>query len=145
VARVERLASPLLLSVVLAACAGCLTRDESIKQRETSHVRLLTSLHAMVTARLGRFPRDEQEFKQTIAKLSVSLEKLKVGSIDELFISERDGQPFVVVYGSPPAASDVVVFEQTGLNGRRQIGHRIGMVEEVDDARYSELIKTVAH
>jgi hypothetical protein len=139
VAHVPRLASILLLSVVVADYAGCVTKDESIKQRETSHVRLLTSLHAMVTAKLGRVPRDEQEFKQTIAKLSVSLERLKVGSIDELFISERDGQPLVVVYSSSPTASDVVVYEQTGLNGKRQIGHRIGMVEEVDEAQYKKL------
>jgi hypothetical protein len=124
----------------MAACAGCLKKDESIKQRETSHVRLLTSLHAMATAKLGHVPRDEQEFKQTIAKLPVSLEKLKVDSIEELFVSERDVQPFVVVYGSPSTASDVVVYEKTGLNGKRQVGHRIGMVEEVDEAGYKALV-----
>jgi hypothetical protein len=139
VARVQRPATLLLLPVFVAVSAGCLNKDESIKQGETSHVRLLTSLHAMASAKLGHVPHDEQEFKQTIAKLPVSLEKLRVDSIDELFVSERDGQPLVVVYGSTPTASDIVVYEQTGLKGKRQIGHRIGMVEEVDEAQYKDL------
>jgi hypothetical protein len=69
----------------------------------------------------------------------VSLEKLRVDSIDELFVSERDGQPLVVVYGSPPAGSDVVVYEHTGVNGKRLVGHRIGMVEEADEATFKSL------
>ena len=71
--------------------------------------------------------------------LSVKPEQMKVGSFDELFVSERDGQPLVVVYGSPPKDSDVVVYEQTGVNGKRLVGHRIGMVEEVDEAQYKDL------
>jgi hypothetical protein len=108
-------------------------------KRETSHIRLLTSLHALATTQLGHVPRDTQEFKQSIAKLSVSSEMLGGGSIDELFVSERDSQPLVVIYGSTPRDSDVVVYEQTGLNGKRQVGHRIGMVEEVNEDLYKVL------
>jgi hypothetical protein len=123
----------------IAASAGCRGENENAIKRETSHVRLLTTLHALATSKLGHTPRDMREFKQTIAKLSVTTEKLRVESIDELFVSERDGQPLVVVYGSTSPASDVVVYEQTGLNGKRQVGHRIGMVEEVDEAQFKDL------
>jgi hypothetical protein len=124
---------------IMASVAGCRKGDERALKRETSHVRLLSNLHVLASSKLGHVPRDEQEFKQAIAALSVSPEKLKVASIDELFISERDGQPLVVVYGTPSNGSDVVVYEQKGANGKRQVGHRIGLVEEVDEAGFQEL------
>ena len=129
----------LLLPPVFMASTGCHGKDNSALKRESSHVRLLTNLHGMAASKLGHVPRDVQEFKQTIAKLNIPMERLKVASIDELFVSERDGLPLIVVYGSTPAVSDVVVYEQTGVNGKRQVGYRIGMVEEVDDAHYKEL------
>jgi hypothetical protein len=133
------LVAPLLLPAFLLASVGCHGSDENAVKRESSHVRLLTNLHGLASSKLGHAPHDEQEFKQGIAAAHMSPEKLKVGSIDELFVSERDGQPLVVVYGTPPKNSDVVVYEQVGVNGKRQIGHRIGMVEEVDEAQYKEL------
>jgi thioredoxin-related protein len=139
VAKTHGKALLLLLSVFMAAAAGCHRKDKNAVRRETSHVRLLTNLHALASSKLGHVPHDEQEFKKSIATLSVSAAKLKVGSIDELFISERDGQPLVVIYGSLPAASDVVVYEQIGVEGKRQVGHKIGMVEEVDEAQYKLL------
>jgi hypothetical protein len=133
------LAILLLAPAFVAASAGCRAKDESAVKRESSHVRLLTNLHGMASSKLGHVPRDMQEFKQTIAKLNLSPDKLKVASVDELFVSERDGLPLIVVFGSAPAVSDVVVYEHTGLNGMRQIGHKIGMVEEVDEAQYKIL------
>jgi hypothetical protein len=130
----------LSFALIVTAYCGCSTKDDSAMKRETSHVRSLTNLLVMATAKLGHVPKNEQEFKQAIATLKVSPEKLKVGSIEELFVSERDGKPLVVVYGQPPKGSDVVVYEQVGVNGKRQVGHRIGMVEELDEAQCKGLI-----
>jgi len=129
----------LLLPFFMAASAGCRAKDKNAVKREASHVRLLTNLYGLATSKLGHVPHDEQEFKKFIAARSTTAEKLKIGSIDELFVSERDGQPLHVVYGTPPTGSDVVVYEQTGLDGKRQVGHRIGMVEEVDEAQFKKL------
>ena len=134
------LIAPLLLPAFLLASAGCNGKNENALKVESSHVRLLTNLHGLASSKLGHAPRDEQDFKQGIAAAHMSPEKLKVGSIDELFVSERDGQPLVVVYGTPPKNSDVVVYERAGVNGKRQIGHRIGMVEEVDETHFNELV-----
>ena len=90
---------------------------------------------------MGHEPHDEKEFKQALAKLSITPKKMKVGSFDEVFVSERDGKPLIVIYGSPNKNSDVLVYEQTGINGKRLLGHRIGMVEEVDDAQLKSLTK----
>jgi hypothetical protein len=132
-----------MLPAFAAALVGCSRNEGGGLKQEMSHVRLLTSLYSRATSKLGHVPRDQQEFKQAIAILAVKPEKMKVNSIDELFVSERDGQPLVVVYGTLPKASDVVVYEQTGVDGKRQVGHRIGMVEELDEAGYNDLMKAL--
>ena len=126
---------PLLLAIAL----GCGESGGAAPTKQASHVRKLTSLHTMVSLKLRRPPRDEQEFKQTLASLQISPDKYGVASIDELFISERDGQPLIVTYGTPPKNSDVVVYEQTGVHGLRLVGHKIGKIEEVDEAGLGEL------
>jgi hypothetical protein len=105
-------------------------------------LRLLTNLYAKATRNLGRHPKDEQEFRDAIGKMDLSLDLMKVSSVDQLFVSERDGQPFVVLYGPLPQTqgSDVIAYEQTGVDGKRMVGHKIGMVEEVDEARFRELV-----
>jgi hypothetical protein len=129
----------LALSVLVASSLGCARRDENRQNLDKSHVRSLTVLHGLAVAKLRHLPRDEKEFKQAITTLSVTPEKMKVGSFDELFVSERDGKPLVVVYGTPNQNSDVLVYEQSGVNGKRLVGHRIGVVEEVDEAEYKKL------
>jgi hypothetical protein len=129
-------------SLFLIACtlAGCGGPSADAQQGQLNHVRLLTMMYTKVSSQLGRNPKDEQEFQDLIHKADPSLEAMKVSSIDELFVSERDGQPLGVHYGPHPPGSDVVVYEQTGVDGKRLIGHKIGHVEEVDEARFRELV-----
>ena len=129
-----------LLILVASTLAGCGGPGAGAKQGQLSHVRLLTMMYTKVSSQLGRHPKDEQEFKDVIRKSDVDLEAMKVSSIDELFVSERDGQPLGVVYGPAPPGSDVVVYEQQGVDGKRMVGHKIGMIEAVDDARFRELV-----
>lgn len=133
----------LLFLVAVMTLVGCADESPAVSTG-TSHVRLLTMLYNKVSRELGRVPKDEQEFKDKLKGADLSLQSLKINSTDELFVSERDGQPLVVVYGSVPAGSDVVVYEQTGVDGKRMVGHRIGMVEEVDDAKFQELVPASA-
>lgn len=132
-------------SLVLALSAltliGCSSGGSSeVREKGFSHVRLLTSLHTRVSSELGRYPKDEGEFKAALGKANLTLDAMKVNSIDELFISKRDGQPLVVVYGQTLPGSDIVVYEQTGVDGLREVGHRIGMVEEVDAGKFAEIV-----
>jgi hypothetical protein len=130
----------LLAVVLLATTVGCGESKKQAVTKETSHLRMLTNLYARSMREVGRPPANEQEFKDAIAKMGVSLEALKVGSIDELFVSERDGQPFVVLYGPQKPGSDVVAYEQTGVDGIRWVGFTLGNVEECDAARFAELV-----
>jgi hypothetical protein len=129
-------------ALTLIGCGG--EGSSEVREKGLSHVRLLTSLHTRVSSELGRYPKDEAEFKAALGKANLTLDAMKVNSIDELFISKRDGQPLVVVYGQAPAGSDVVVYEQTGVDGLREVGHRIGVVEEVDAAKFAEIMPKTA-
>jgi hypothetical protein len=119
---------------------GCGGATTATVDPALSRVSLATALYKKAAREFGRPPKDEQEFKQAIAAAGMDAAVLKLTSIDEAVVSERDGQPLVIAYGGPPAGSDVVVYEQTGVDGKRLIGHRIGQVEEVDEARFRELV-----
>jgi hypothetical protein len=129
-----------LAALVLVGCAV----EGPATETGTHRVRVLTGIYNKVSRDLGRPPKDEQEFKDKVNSAGLSPKSLKVSSIEELFVSERDGQPFAIVYGSTPKGSDVVVYEQTGVDGKRLVGHRIGMVEEVDEAKFQELVAPAA-
>ena len=90
--RTTRALSCLLLGVVaFAGCGG--GPPASAKSTEVSHARVLTALYFTVASALGKSPDSEAQFKEEIAKRSPDLSVLNVGSVDELFVSDRDGQP----------------------------------------------------
>ncbi len=136
---------PLSVAALLAVLPGCGEGAPRAKQLETSNLRSIVSLYNYAFSSTGRPPANEQEFKQFIATNGTAMmETLHIANPDEFFISERDGQPFVVVYGQRPQdmSRDVVAYEQTGVDGRRQVGLSLGSIEEADEARFRELVPT---
>lgn len=110
---------------------------------EAKHLRTLVSFYNYAASSRGRAPANEQEFKQFISENgSTAMERLKIESVDAMFVSERDGQPFTVLYGKRPkeVSPEVVAFEKTGVDGTRQVGLRLGMIEDADAARFNELV-----
>jgi hypothetical protein len=92
-------------------------------------------------------PKDEAAFKEFIktGMPSHRLEMMRVDpdKVDELFVSERDGQPFVIKYGQSggPMSQIAVVFEKEGHAGKKQVAFTNGKVEEPDDAKYQQLLQ----
>jgi hypothetical protein len=130
------------LVVAIASLAGCSGSGSSSDQVkiQLSHIRLLSNLYVRSAASLNHNPASEEEFKKAISDSGITPEMLKIDNIDQLFTSERDGQPLVVVYGPQPPGSDVIIYEATGVDGMRYVAHKIGQVEEVDEARFRELV-----
>jgi hypothetical protein len=121
---------------------GCNAGAREAKKKETSHVRAITALYARASSTLGHNPKNEQEFKSAVSGADVNLKAFGVENIDELFVSERDGKPLVILYGPAPkgVAPGVIVYEQEGAGGVRQVGFKIGQVEEADATRFAELV-----
>ena len=143
-----RLRSSIVGALMLLILIGCHSPDKKQSlDRETSHLRWLLRLYTHARQR-GQAPNSEQQFQQFIrsidrAALDRTLAAANVTTIDELFISERDGQPYIILYGQRPkgVANDVLAFEQRGGGGgKRYVGYGLGIVEEVDDQRFAELI-----
>ncbi len=128
--------------VALGAWAGCSPADKAAQQKETSHLRVLAHYYTRSISALGHRPANEQELKDYISKAGQeALQRLNIPSVDALFTSERDGQPFVVLYGPPPkGVGDIVAYEKTGVEGKRQVADSLGSIREVDEAGFRELV-----
>lgn len=91
-------------------------------------------------------PADEAAFKEFIKNTDPRmLEPMGVdpGAVDELFVSERDGEPFSIRYNitsGPRGSSEPAVFEATGKNGKRMVGFLNMVQQEVDSSEYERLM-----
>jgi len=133
-------ATVLVLLLVVSGCGGQKLAPTATEGRR---VGAIVTTHNMMERATGRLPPNEQEFKKFIAENgSQALERSGVTAVDELFVSDLDGQPLVVTYGQYPAGMNgkIVVYEKNGADGKRFVGYNSGAVELVDDARFNELV-----
>src|SRR5882724_6516279 len=93
------------LAVIASAASGCHSNAGSgTNKQESSRLKPFVVLYTAATTALHHPPKNEAEFKNFIAgQKGKMLDMLHIQNPDELFISERDGQPYVVLYG--PAAN----------------------------------------
>jgi hypothetical protein len=141
-----RIRTHALVAIAALLLAGCNSAVRETRKKETSHVRAITALYARAASSLGHNPASEQEFKSAIAGANINLKAFGVDNVDELFTSEHDGKPRVILYGPNPkgVAPGVIVYEQEGVNGVREVGFKIGQIEEADAQRFKELVPSPA-
>jgi hypothetical protein len=126
----------------LCVLVGCHGAAKQARQKEQSHLRALVTIFNFAESKLGHRPANEAEFKTFIqANAQGIIGSLRLASVDELFVSERDGQPFIVLYGAPPKgeARDVIAYEQNGVSGKRLVGYSIGAIAEMDEEQLAKL------
>jgi hypothetical protein len=136
----------LLACLVLALSLGC-DADEPAANAEADAARI-TSLTLLYTSYMnshGRVPpASEAEFKQYIAETDDRvLGAAGVSTVDELFVSPRDNEPYVVLYGREAAkliSRGIVAHERKGKDGRRLVGYRMGFVNEVEESEFRKLV-----
>ena len=125
--------------VVVCGLSGCQSEETShALAEETSHLKPLSVMYGM----MGQ-PRDEAQFKAFVnSRAKTMFRALDFESPEELFVSERDGQPYVIFYGKRPAGvnPEVIGYEQEGVGGKRMVGFRIGEVREVDEEEFRTLV-----
>ncbi len=134
----------LVPALACALLAGCNSRpkgttDPSVKLR----LERLLAMYQLYTRETKKPPADEATFRTFLAALPP--EKLATYNVvidDDLFASPRDGQKFVVKYGTPVNPSGEVrkvAWEAVGANGRRFVALSMGYVEEYSEASFQEL------
>ncbi len=136
-------------SVAIAVCAaaawlgGCSkSGTKEVVAAENSNLKPLSVLYGQYqSANQNRPPASEAEFKKFIQGRGESLLTQFETDLDGLFVSKRDGQPYVVFYrGSKPPPSGVVAYEREGVGGERIVAYPYGAVGVVDEIRFRELV-----
>lgn len=131
--------------------SGCSSKDPASRIGEMNDTRIkqLANLYMAHQMRNGsNGPKDQAAFKSFIqngmAPHRLEMMRVDPAKVDELFVSERDGQTFVIKYGQSGGVMSklAVVFEKEGRDGMRQVAFTNGQVEEVDDGRYQELLQS---
>jgi hypothetical protein len=133
-----RIVSATLLLVGLLS-VGCAEKSKTATGDAAERLRRLAVYYLMHAGRYqGNGPASEQKFKAFIKQNAPPNM-----NVDELFVSPRDGQPYVIIYnvrpGIPSSDSPVIMYERTGEGGTRQIARSSGAVQVVAEAEFEKL------
>jgi hypothetical protein len=130
----------------LAGCGDSTDPDSAIAAVNEQNIQRLANLYfAYQMKHEWHGPPDEQAFKQFLRGYNpAKLTRIGIdpNAIDEVFVSERDGEPFTIRYGvlgSAMGSSEPVIFEAKGVSGRRNVGFLNMVQREVEDAEYNDL------
>lgn len=127
----------LVFATSLLGCSG-VSEDADLAKQRMGLGGLARVYGQYMSQHRGRPPRSEKELRKFIESQGAEyLVGLEVETIDELFTSPRDGEPYVVIYGK---RQDVVAYEAVGADGKRFYAHNLGGAELVDEAKFQEMV-----
>ncbi|MFO1063842.1 MAG: hypothetical protein U0892_08275 [Pirellulales bacterium] len=123
---------------------GC-SNNAPQAERESSNLKPLAVYYGRyVGQHRGKSPADEKELKEFIRKQpTTELEAFGIKDVDALFISSRDKKPYKFSFQQKsvmPGSIAVFAWEQDGVDGKRYVGGTLGQIEEVDEAKFRELV-----
>jgi len=132
----------LLSSLVTLLFSGC--GHSSSTDTKDSNLRVLVALYSLfVKDSGGQPPQNKEQFINFIhAKGQRILDLGKIKDVNSIFISQRDHQPFLLLYGKQAQGqktAGLVACEQVGVAGKRLVGYSLGGVEELDESRFKNL------
>jgi hypothetical protein len=135
-----------LVVLALIAAPGCGSNE--LESPTAAKLKALSGFYLdYAVAKKGQGPANEADLKKHIRSMPDQLMPSGVdrNAIDTLFVSERDGEPFVVLYGVTitgvsGTSGAVVAHEKTGKGGKRLVVLSNTKVEHVDEARLQALL-----
>jgi len=127
---------------LLATLTGC-GGDSALNSPTAIKMKGLANAYLDHVVGANGSPKDETAFKKHIKGLRGSVQydyKIDPDNIDGFFVSERDNQPFVVIYGEDVGkisgdSKKVIAHEKTGKNGKRLVvfvGTKVDLVSEAE-------------
>jgi hypothetical protein len=138
-----------LVFLILAGLTGC--GSDALSSPTAANLRKLANLYLdLAASQRGQGPARQEDFQKYVRGLPDQILRIKdidPKDRDALFVSGRDGQPFVIVYGvgisgMSPTKAPLVAYEQTGKAGKRLVAYANTKVEEVGEAKLQELTGT---
>lgn len=135
------------ISLALLGCGGP-THTPPQEQATLKPLALLYGYY--IRDHRGQPPANEDEFRQFVEKQPAeTLAQIGAKEPNQIWISPRDGQPYVILYGKVsgppgPAGAPVVAYEKVGSGGKRMVVSSLGAFEEVTEERFRELVPNAA-
>lgn len=115
-----------ILALSLSLLVGCGGHEPpTLAEVNNTNIKKVRGAYGMYMILHGLSgPEDEQTFKEflkTDAGAGVKLGRMGISQdkVDEMFISERDGEPFKIRYGLVGRGDYPIVFESKGVEGNR--------------------------
>lgn len=139
------LGTAMVCAVSLAGCTG----SDALKSPTAARLKGLATMYLDYAAAKGSGPPSEAEFKkhlQRVEKFVLEMNGVDPKAIDATFVSERDKEPFVVLYGVgigqiSGISAPVVAYEKTGVGGKRLVAFANTKLDHVDEAKLKELME----
>ncbi|HEY2826504.1 MAG TPA: hypothetical protein VGJ04_02805 [Pirellulales bacterium] len=136
----------LLWVIVAAGCSGENTAAR-VADLNRSNIQKAANLYSAYQMHNGVGPKDAATLKEFVSSGSgisprrLEMMQIDLKNLDPIFISERDHKPFKLKPNvlAPSMTIAAVVFEDIGIDGKRQVAFNNGSVREVDDAKYKNL------
>lgn len=129
---------PLFLAWVAVVLTGCPAEQPVVSESQDGSMRALAMGYGQFVAQnRGRPPKNEAQFRKFFEANPLFLDGFGVESIDDVFVSPRDNEPYEIVYGK---RAKIVAYEKVGVDGKRIVADDLGIVQEVDEAQFAELV-----
>jgi hypothetical protein len=136
------------LFVVLLALGppGC-SRSDPLKSPAATRLKGLATMYLDYAAAKGSGPPNEEALKKhfrAVEGFVLQMNGVDPKAIEETFISPRDNQPFVIVYGVgingiSGTKAPLIAYEKTGVSGQRLVAFANTKLDHVDEAKLKEL------
>jgi hypothetical protein len=124
-----------LFAIIVLGLDGCAKSTRRTEDPDTTNLRRLYQAFVMSDDRRNRGPKDMAELKHWLGELG---EKI---TPDEMLISRRDGQPFVIFFGNRIRAEGgdtVLAYEKEGKEGKRFVLTLGGNVKSMTDEEFAK-------
>jgi hypothetical protein len=141
----------LVFAVCLAFLSSACNQEKPMSETEKNLKALTVCYGRFISQNRGKGPPNEAEFKKFIRALpQETLGSVGVDSanVDKLFVSPRDNEPYGIAWnasgGAPgPGGAPMIIWEQTGVNGKRFVSDFLGKIEEIDEATFKQRLSNV--
>ncbi len=136
------------LAVLACVLVGCSSSPVVVEISDNEkHMKRIAVLYGDYRRAKGTSPKNTAELKAWVKSLpKADLERRGIDAVDQVFISPRDSQEYVIVPTPKNAMmgmSKVIAYEKTGVEGKRWKINTQSYINEVTEAELDQVLKEI--